>query len=175
MLRSELVFLTRTMARETALRPILGLIAIAISLQTGCATIIHGPQESIAVTSSPPGAKVVANTGETCMTPGDLKLKRDTDHVLSVSMSGYQTQEKKVESNFDPLFLGNLLLGGVVGMAVDLSTGSATKLATEKVNFDLAPAAATPPAPYAASSPNSPPPGPRIGPGADAVSHTASP
>jgi hypothetical protein len=111
------------------------------------------------VTSTPPGAAVTANTGESCTTPGQLKLKRNVSHELAASYPGYQPENKKLESHLDGMFFGNLLFGGIPGMLVDWATGSAGKLTPDQVNFNLTPGMTAYAMPFFGPPPPNAPPG----------------
>jgi hypothetical protein len=42
-----------------------------------------------------------------------------------------------ISKNFDPLFLGNILLGGIIGMVVNYANGAMYKLKPETINLML--------------------------------------
>jgi hypothetical protein len=112
-------------------------VAFAVSAATsGCATIVQGRTEGITVVSNPPGATVkTANVQIT--TPGELKLRRDRDHSLVVDKEGFPTREIKLESRPSWWLLGNAAFGGLIGLVVDLATGSGYRLKPTNADIDL--------------------------------------
>lgn len=100
------------------------LFLLAIPALTGCATIVTGASKAVNVTSEPSGA-IVSIQGKTVRTPGTILLTRHWGN----DGSGYIRFEEEsspvfVGSSFEPWMLGNILLGGVVGIIIDLSTGA---------------------------------------------------
>ena len=56
---------------------------------------------------------------------------------MTINLAGYQEARIHISKEFDPLFLGNLLCGGVIGMIVDASNGAMNKLTPESINVTL--------------------------------------
>lgn len=105
----------------------------------GCATIVRGTTKDIPLSSIPPGATVSIDGTSTYTTPITVELKRGRDHILTFSKDGYQTEQVTLQSVLGGTFAGNLLLGGIVGGAVDLASGSAYRLVPESVSVELRP------------------------------------
>jgi hypothetical protein len=63
-----------------------------------------------------------------CTTPCVVQIKRNDDITVRVSMPGYETAvvplTKELAQGGAVGFAGNVLLGGVVGMAVDAASGA---------------------------------------------------
>ena len=112
-------------------------ICLFVLLDTGCATIVTGKYQTIMVTSDPPGVKVRAETGEYIETPGQFDLLRNKDHVLVATHPGADAQQRQIKHGLQGWFLGNILLGGIIGGVVDLASGSSDKLTPSKVHFDF--------------------------------------
>lgn len=101
----------------------------------GCATIRDGKTASVLLQSTPTnavasvydsdGVKVAETT-----TPGRVELKRrgkwlrPARYTASFQKSGYQTENFPIESTVNPWIVGNVALGGVVGLGVDAATGA---------------------------------------------------
>lgn len=102
---------------------------IATILMQSCATIITGSRTNIAFNSDPKGASVVAvgKYGETtlCMTPCMASVHKKTKDI-KFKMDNYydETYSLRANADFQYWFLGNILLGGLVGMAVDMISGA---------------------------------------------------
>jgi hypothetical protein len=103
------------------------LLSAAIAL-AGCASITRGHQNSVQISSNPPGASVRTSMGHTCVAPCTLQFGRKDEFSVVVSMAGYETQEVPVRTQLANAgaagFAGNVLAGGVVGMAVDAASGA---------------------------------------------------
>lgn len=128
---------------------------ICLLLLAGCATIINGPTQEISITSNPPGATITANDShneyQVIKTPGKLRLKRSKPAVLVAQLTGYQTIEKELKSNYSLFWMaGDISLGywafppsgvgipcGAAILLVDTLSGSCFDLETNKVHFEL--------------------------------------
>lgn len=121
----------------------------------GCATIVNGPTQKVEFASEPPGATVKVDGIPIGITPTSLDLKRDSSHQVSFEKSGYTESEEIVSQKWSWWFAGNVLIGGIIGMIVDASTGDMYNLTPETVSPALiaqtTPAAA--PAPVAVTQP----------------------
>jgi PEGA domain len=114
------------------------LVAVSIS---GCATITRGTRQKFIVTSEPSNAEVEMTNGLRCTTPCKLKIPRKSEFLVRVIKPGYETAEVKVHGKVKgggtAGFVGNALIGGLIGGAVDASTGSALDLVPNPVNVTL--------------------------------------
>ncbi|GAA0579278.1 hypothetical protein GCM10009416_17100 [Craurococcus roseus] len=107
------------------------LLAAALGLPA-CATITTGTTQNLSVASEPPGAscrlqrggELVGMAGPAQSTVQVSKSMRDI--AVECSQPGYQNASGRIPAGFQPLFLGNILLGGVVGMVVDMASGAAS-------------------------------------------------
>jgi uncharacterized protein YceK len=119
-----------------------------IVVLSGCASIMHGSKQEISFESTPAGASVEvfdargASFGA-CMTPCKLDLKRKNEYKVVFSKSGYQSVELLLDRGSDGWIWGNILFGGVIGLIVDFSNGSAYKLKPEHLSTVLPAAAQT--------------------------------
>ena len=104
----------------------------------GCATLTTGPTQKVPVTSNPSGATARVDAGVmTGTTPAEFLLERKSEHVIEISKRGYRTAKIMLKRTMCGSTVGNLLLGGIIGVAVDAGTGSIYKLVPEKVHADL--------------------------------------
>lgn len=106
----------------------LALLGVALSLPA-CATVTRGTSQTFTVESTPPGARVSTSSGFTCdATPCTFRMPRKDGFRATVSMDGYVTQEHDITSEYAGAgaagFAGNVLIGGVIGMAVDGTSGA---------------------------------------------------
>lgn len=122
--------------------PIGMLVAFTIS---GCSTITTGTTHELAITSSPSGANCRASRDDKVIgavnpTPGSLIVGKSTrDMVINCTLPGHQAGVSVVKADFQAWTLGNLLIGGVVGVAVDAASGALGKY-PPSVMVALAPA-----------------------------------
>lgn len=103
----------------------------------GCATIINGRNQDIAVASTPPAA-IVKVDGLQTTTPGNVELQRNRDYTLVFTKNGFPEREVKLESGPSGWLLGNLVFGGLIGLIIDFVTGGAYKLSPGSVDMDMA-------------------------------------
>lgn len=128
-----------------------GLLALNCA---GCASATRGWTEQITITSTPAGAEASVTGPEvpsTCVTPCVVQVKRNDDVSIAFSKEGYEPQvvtlTKEVQSGGAAGFAGNILVGGLVGMAVDGASGAAYDHKPNPVMVTLKPIAPPPPAP----------------------------
>ena len=108
---------TRALIRAAALTAVsaLGLIA--------CATIIHGTHQDVGISSVPTGAGVWVDNTEYGQTPLIAKLSRRDNHIVRIQMNGYQPFEATITHSVSGWVWGNIVFGGLVGLAVDAISG----------------------------------------------------
>ncbi len=114
------------------------ILAVSLSvLVWSCATIMHGTTQKIGISSSPSGAKVVINNVEYGTTPTFAQLKRGDDHIVKISLEGYQTAELTITKSVSGWVWGNIVFGGLIGLAVDAISGGLYKLTPEQLHAEL--------------------------------------
>ena len=106
-------------------------------LITGCASIMHGTTQQIGISSSPTGAEVTVDGMEHGVTPVVADLKRKDAHIVRVSLNGYQPFEMALTRSVSGWVWGNLVFGGIPGLAIDAITGGLYKLSPEQVTAQL--------------------------------------
>jgi hypothetical protein len=95
----------------------------------GCATIVTGTTQAISVNSEPSDADcTLKRDGQslgTVKTPGLVTVKRDAKpiHVVCVK-DAHDDGNHVMESKFESSTMGNLALGGIVGVMVDAASGA---------------------------------------------------
>lgn len=127
----------------------------------GCATVTRGTTEAVSIQSEPTGAAVRLSNGFIGVTPVTFTLPRKGDIFVSVSKEGYQSQELKWEAQIAGAgaagFVGNALIGGIIGGGVDVATGAALSRLPNPLFIKLLPleekAGETPPPPPSPTSP----------------------
>ncbi|HEX5872072.1 MAG TPA: PEGA domain-containing protein [Longimicrobium sp.] len=115
---------------------------VAASL-SGCATIMHGSNQPVGISSSPTGAQVFVDNQPMGITPVTATLSRKDHHTVRVEMAGYAPYEMKLTRGVSGWVWGNLVFGGIPGLAIDAITGGLYKLTPTEVNATLARPTAT--------------------------------
>lgn len=133
------------------------LLAIACApLLSGCATVLNGTRQTVEVRSAPHGANVIVDGRNVGTTPLKTDLKRGVSHVIQVEKPGYLSETKMTTTKWNAVPLLNVIIGGGIGIAVDLATGAATNVTPDAVTVDLAeqvtPPSAVSPAQYVPTS-----------------------
>ena len=119
----------------------LGAVSAAFMLATaGCATIINGTTQPIAITSTPNGARVIVDDHDTSYTtPANVELERGRDHLLTFHLNGYEDETFTIKHSLSGVVAGNILAGGLIGWGVDAADGAQDKLTPETVQMTLNP------------------------------------
>ena len=101
---------------------LLGMVTSMI-LMSGCATIISGKTQTIDVTSKT--TKTFSIDGQEYTTPAKVHLERSQDDkVISVKDCN---KNIPLKSNMNPVVIGNVLVGGLLGSTTDLAGGAGWK------------------------------------------------
>lgn len=106
-------------------------------LFTGCATLTSSTVQSININSNPSGAKVYIDGEDRGTTPQKVDLKRKENHVVKIELAGYQPHEIKLTKKVNGWVWGNIIFGGLIGLAIDAGTGAMYKLSQEEINVQL--------------------------------------
>lgn len=110
------------------------LAVLAVLALTGCATVVSGTQQSVFVDTP-------LTEGATCTlqdskhghwylqsTPATVSvLKGNGPMNITCRKAGYQTASVSVDDEFSGATLGNIILGGGIGIFVDAASGAAQK------------------------------------------------
>lgn len=119
------------------------LICLAVVTATaGCATITRGSNDVLVVNSTPPGAQVKLSDGQSCTgTPCSFKVPRKSELNVLVSKARCQPRQvrvtNRVASGGGAAMAGNVLVGGVIGAAVDAGSGAMLELVPNPLNVAL--------------------------------------
>ena len=111
--------------------------ALVVSL-TGCCSIIHGTRQDVGISSAPTGAIVKVDNVPSGNTPVVAKLTRKDNHFVRVELSGYQPFDMTLTRSVSGWVWGNIVFGGLIGLAVDAIDGAFYNLSPEQVSATLA-------------------------------------
>src|SRR5215469_16450448 len=93
------------------------LACLTASMFTGCATIMEGTGQSVAISTTPPGAACSViregqTLGQVTSTPGSVRVdKSKNDLTVTCSKQGYPTASVTQTPKFVGTTFGNILLG----------------------------------------------------------------
>jgi hypothetical protein len=104
------------------------LVMIALALP-GCASVVKGSSQSIAITTPPTdGATCTLSSSQgnwQLTSPGVATVAKSKDDMqVRCVKPGWQDGFGNIPSNFQGWTVGNLLLGGIIGLGVDAATGA---------------------------------------------------
>lgn len=107
-----------------------------------CATITRGTTEKFVVQTDPSGASVETTSGFSCpSTPCTFKMQRKEKFDVTIRKAGYQTATAHVASKLSggggAGFLGNAVIGGVIGAGVDATSGAMRDLTPNPLKVKL--------------------------------------
>lgn len=106
-------------------------------IAVGCATIVANGPDHVPINTTPEGAKVFLNGMPVGRTPMVITPRRSEDFNLRIELEGYEPIVVSRGKSFNGWFLGNILLGGVIGIVVDVATSNVMKHGEDVVYAEL--------------------------------------
>jgi PEGA domain len=105
----------------------LGMVG-CVSMLSACATVTRGTTNQIQIMSEPSGAAVKTSLNQTCTTPCTLTVGRKDEFSVVINLPGYKEQVVEIKTRVAGAgaagFVGNVVIGGVIGMGADAVTGA---------------------------------------------------
>lgn len=107
----------------------LGIAALCLA-SSGCATIVQGDKQTVAVNTEPAGATcVLKRDGATIATidatPSAVTIDKSQHAIaMTCAKNGYRDTAGRLASDFEAISFGGVIFGGVVGPVVDASSGA---------------------------------------------------
>jgi hypothetical protein len=120
------------------------LALLTFALTGGCASIVNGTTQVVTIDSNVRGAEVAVDGQFVGRTPYTGPIKRGSSTVVRVSTQGYQAKMITLNTEVEPIFWGNIILGGFFGSTTDAGTGAMYKYAP--ATYELALTSLAPPA-----------------------------
>lgn len=108
-----------------------------IALLSGCATIFKGKTQLVSINSNVKGADVVVNGITVGKTPYNGPIQRGSSTTVTLIKDGYETKTATLSTEFEPIFWGNIIFGGLLGSTTDSSTGAMYSYAPATIILDL--------------------------------------
>lgn len=112
------------------------LLATSVATLSACSSIIEGTSQELIINTTPGGANCALIRegqiiGRVSETPGGITVKK-TKHDITVECKkkGYETAKFFNKSDAAGATVGNILLGGGIGWAIDSANGADNKYTT---------------------------------------------
>jgi uncharacterized protein YceK len=124
----------------------LAVVVVIVAVLPGCATIMEGSSQSVSVSTTPAGAlcnvdRAGTHIGTVAATPGSIHLdKSKNDLMISCTKEGFQPATLAQSPKFVGTTFGNIVAGGLIGVAVDAASGANYEYPSD-IHLDLAPVA----------------------------------
>lgn len=118
-------------------------LMMAFALVSACATITRGTKEAFMIETDPPGASATTSLGKSCEpTPCVIpKVSREADFSVTIEKEGYKTATYNVTHETagggGTAMAGNIILGGVIGAAIDGNNGATQRLVPNPLKVTL--------------------------------------
>ncbi|MEO6067408.1 MAG: hypothetical protein ABIQ41_05450 [Gemmatimonadales bacterium] len=116
--------------------------ALVLTL-SGCATILGGgSSQAVSIQSSTPATHFVIRSSSGIQiasgdAPQSVRLPRKNEYQIDFTAPGFQPQTIALTKGTNGWIFGNLVVGWIVGFAIDFATGSAYKLEPSVVNITM--------------------------------------
>ncbi len=115
----------------------------ALVVLAGCATITRGTTDVLVIETEPPGAEAVLSNGLRCNTPCSLTVKRNASLVVDIVKEGYEpvraTVTPRISGGGAAGMAGNVIVGGLIGAAIDAGSGAMYDLVPNPLRVTLVP------------------------------------
>lgn len=99
-------------------------VILSSLLLTGCSTLMNGTSHSLTVNSNIQHAKVYVNEIYKGETPINLDLATDEKtYTIRIEADGYIPYTEVLQRKASGWVWGNIFLGGLIGLGVDMATG----------------------------------------------------
>ncbi len=115
------------------MRTITAITVLGCAVAVGCATITKGTDDLVTIDTKPDGAQCILFTPDKQIavvnpTPGSIKVpKSKKDLSVRCEKDGYFPTEGVIASSFQAMTIGNVLFGGIIGVAIDAGSGAMHK------------------------------------------------
>ena len=121
-------------------------LALCLPPVAGCATIVEGTDQSVAVSTDPSGASCeLLRDGHPIAfvnpTPGSATVTKSAkDVIVKCRKDGHDDEVAPLASKFQGMTLGNVIIGGLIGVGIDAASGAMNHY-PESVNIPMTPSA----------------------------------
>lgn len=112
-------------------------VATSVLFTAACATLIHGPEQDLAINSTPAGASITIDGQQLGETPAVVRLARNREHYLQLDLPGYLPYQMRLSRTTSGWVWGNIVFGGVIGVVIDASSGAMYRLKPGMVDASM--------------------------------------
>ena len=112
------------------------LILVSIFLN-GCATIMTGTSQPVSINSNVEGAKVYVDGFFKGETPVSFDLSTKAHHTIKIEAEGYSPYVETIRKKASGWVWGNVFIGGLIGLGVDMISGGLYVLEKDSINGTL--------------------------------------
>lgn len=107
--------------------------ALGAAQTSGCATIVNGSEQNLAIASYPAAQITVTNENGQVVykgsAPTKVKLKRSGTYKVVAEKEGYDSETFTIDGTFKIGWMfADLFLTGVIGIPIDIATGAPNTL-----------------------------------------------
>lgn len=105
----------------------------------GCATIVSGRSQKVFIGSDPDNAAVTVNESQ-YKTPCTILLDRTVpEYRILIEKEGYLPYKVIVNRTTNGWVFGNIIFGGIIGVVIDVVSGSCYSFSVDKIDAALIP------------------------------------
>lgn len=108
----------------------LAALAAVVLLGSGCATLTKGTSQAVTVDTEPPGAVCTLTRDSKPLavinpTPGSISISKSSGVIAVIcKKDNFLDSAGTLSSEFQAMTFGNILFGGLIGVAVDVASGA---------------------------------------------------
>jgi hypothetical protein len=105
---------------------------------SSCASIMSTSRQLVPFYSTPEGATIVINDSVYGKTPLHIDMKRKRrGRDVRLKLDGYETYYVYMHRTLNPWVLGNILIGGLIGLGIDAISGAMYEVYPDHVSVEL--------------------------------------
>lgn len=111
-------------------------VLLVLMLLPACSSIVEGTSQELVINTTPEGANCALERegqviGRINPTPGGITIKKSKHDIeVTCTKAGYETATFHNKSDVAGATVGNILLGGGIGWAIDSANGADNKYET---------------------------------------------
>lgn len=109
-----------------------------IFLLTSCATIMNGTTQKVGISTNPGAANVYLDQRFVGTSPLNVNMSRGSNHWVHIDLEGYESYDIEFRREVSGWVFGNIVFGGVIGLAVDAVSGGIYKLTPDQLRLEIA-------------------------------------
>ena len=122
--------------KKQTLKLIYLFLAILLT-STSCSTIINGTKQNIAIASNPSSAQITIDNINRGVTPMTISLARNKSHAVKIALDGFYPYELVLNRKVNGWIAGNIVFGGLIGLAIDAISGGMYLLSPGQFSAEL--------------------------------------